>query len=163
MISPALEDYLETILGLVHAKGAARARDIADALAVHKSTVTAALRSLAAKGLITYSPYENAMLTPTGRRIAAKVARRHGGIRRFLTDVLLLDERTADENACRMEHVMDQQVTDRLDLFVQYIGLPALSATSAPRGFAEYLREAARAPTRLGEATVQRRAKGAVP
>ena len=140
MISPALENYLETILGLVHANGAARARDIADALAVHKSTVTAALRSLAAKGLVNYSPYESVTLTPGGRRIAAKVARSHGGIRRFLIEVLLLDERTADRNACRMEHVMDRQVTDRLDQFARYISTFAPSALPKPGGFAGYLR-----------------------
>ena len=145
MISPALEDYLETILALVHKKGTARARDIAGSLAVHKSTVTAALRSLGAKGLVSYSPYENVTLTPAGRRIAAKVARDHGGIRRFLTEVLLLDERTADENACRMEHGMDREVAVRLDQFAQYM------AAAAPHGFAAYLRE-----TRRGMAQVRR-------
>ena len=159
MLSPVLEDYLETILGLAHAKGSARARDIADALAVHKSTVTAALRSLAAKGLVSYSPYESVTLTVAGRRIAGKVARSHGGIRRFLTDVLLLDERTADQNACRMEHVMDRQATDRLDLFVRYLGDHAPAGSSSSAGFATYVKGGARTASRAGT-RLRRREKG---
>jgi DtxR family Mn-dependent transcriptional regulator len=150
VISPALENYLETILGLVHAKGAARARDIALALSVHKSTVTAALRSLAAKGLVGYSPYESVTLTLAGRRIAGKVARSHGGIRRFLTEVLLLDEKTADANACRMEHVVDRQVTERLELFARYVLAPAAG------GFGAFLRKEARAGTRARRPAAKR-------
>lgn len=159
MISPALENYLETILGLVHAKGAARARDIADALDVHKSTVTAALRSLAAKGLIGYSPYESVTLTPPGRRIASKVARSHGGIRRFLTDVLLLDERTADRNACRMEHVIDRQVAERLEQFVSYVHAGEGSGAASAGRFESYLQRGSRANARAG-ASPRRRGKG---
>ena len=63
-LSMKLEDYLEAIYWLVEENQVARARDIAAALSVHKSTVTSALRSLSRKGLINYSAYEAATLTP---------------------------------------------------------------------------------------------------
>jgi DtxR family Mn-dependent transcriptional regulator len=44
-ISSTLEDYLEAILVLTERTGAARVRDIASELSVHKSTVTAALKN----------------------------------------------------------------------------------------------------------------------
>lgn len=116
-ISSTLEDYLETILVLTNEKGAARVRDISECLGVHKSTVTSALKSLCDKGLLNYAPYEIATLTDEGEKIAKGVRRIHKTIYRFLKDTLLLDETTAEENACRLEHVMDRKVVDRLILF----------------------------------------------
>jgi DtxR family transcriptional regulator, Mn-dependent transcriptional regulator len=116
-ISSTLEDYLETILVLTNEKGAARVRDISVCLGVHKSTVTSALKSLCDKGLLNYAPYEIATLTDEGKKIAKGVRRIHKTIYRFLKDTLLLDEETAEQNACRLEHVMDRKVVDRLVLF----------------------------------------------
>jgi DtxR family Mn-dependent transcriptional regulator len=113
-ISAVQEDYLEAILELTRRKGVARARDIAQSLAVHKSTVTAALRALAGKGLLAYSPYEYASLTPGGMALAQRVSDQHGRLRSFLANVLLMDEKTAETNACRMEHAMDPDVVERL-------------------------------------------------
>jgi len=116
-VSSTLEDYLETILVLTNEKGAARVRDISTCLGVHKSTVTSALKSLCDKGLLNYAPYEIATLTNEGKKIAKGVRRIHTTIYRFLKDTLLLDEKTAEQNACRLEHVMDRKVVDRLILF----------------------------------------------
>jgi DtxR family Mn-dependent transcriptional regulator len=120
-VSATVEDYLEAILNLEREKRVARVRDIAKALSVHKSTVSAALKSLADKSLINYSPYETTTLTPRGRRIAEEVSHSHGVIRRFLTDVLLVDEGVAEANACRMEHDVDKAVLDRLVLFARFL------------------------------------------
>lgn len=120
-LTATLEDYLEAISRLAAEKGAARVRDIAKALSVHKSTVTAALKSLAEKKLINYAPYELATLTESGRDVADEVRRRHRGIRDFLINVLCIDEATADANACRLEHAMDKQVFRRLGLFAEFV------------------------------------------
>jgi DtxR family Mn-dependent transcriptional regulator len=113
-VSGALEDYLEAILVLERRKGAARVRDIAVELSVHKSTVTAALKQLAEKGFLNYSPYEIATLTKSGRRVAEDINRNHQTIRCFLTDVLGLGAKRAEANACRMEHVLDPVVITRM-------------------------------------------------
>lgn len=120
-ISSALEDYLEAILTLEQTKGAARVRDIADAVSVHKSTVTAALKALSDKGLLNYSPYELATLTPAGRAMAEGITQNHAAIRRFLRDVLLLEDGVAERNACRMEHVMEPDVLERMKLYARLV------------------------------------------
>lgn len=142
-ISTALEDYLEAIVSLVERKGTARTRDIAAALNVHKSTVTAALRSLAEKGLINYSAYEAATLTPRGRDAAQDVVRRHEIVRDFFIRVLALNEATADANACRMEHVLDSEVMERLRRFAQYVGERPAAGRRCLAGFRKYLEEEA--------------------
>jgi len=120
-LSSTLEDYLETISRLDAEKGAVRVRDIAEAMSVHKSTVTAALKSLSEKRLVNYSPYEVSTLTPEGRRVAEEIARRHEVIRRFLVEILLVEKDVAEENACRMEHVVDKDVLRRLSLFAEFV------------------------------------------
>ncbi len=118
-LSPTLEDYLEVISRVISKRRVARVRDVAAAMGVHKSTVTAALKSLSEKGLVEYSPYEVTTLTASGRKAAAEVLRRHELIRDFLTDVLLIDEAVADANACRMEHAMDAEVLERFAMFAE--------------------------------------------
>jgi len=119
-VSTSTEDYLEAILRLISEKGAARVRDIADALSVHKSTVSWTLKSLAEKGLVNYSRYEITTLTEAGQEIAQDVHKRHQVIRQFLGEVLGTTSDTAEANACRMEHIMDADVLERLSLFVDF-------------------------------------------
>jgi len=121
-VGSAGENYLEAIFQLASRKGAARVRDIAAALSVHKSTVSASLKTLAEKGLVNYSPYEMATLTPQGREIAEDVARRHEIVRDFFVRVLALDSQQADANACRVEHVLDAEVFERLADFARSVG-----------------------------------------
>lgn len=120
-LSATLENYLKAMAQLTAEKGLARVRDIADALAVHKSTVTAALRSLSERGLVDYAPYEVATLTPEGQLAADSVLERHEIIREFLVEVLFLDEGMAETSACRMEHDLDKEVLDRLQLFAEFM------------------------------------------
>ena len=120
-LTPTLEDYLEAIGRLVARKGDAHAKDIADAVSVHISTVTTALRSLSEKGLVNYSPYQAATLTDEGRKVADRIVARHEAIRRFLSEILLVSEAAAEENACRMEHVLDREVMEHLSLFARFV------------------------------------------
>ncbi len=119
-VSTSTEDYLEAILRLISEKGAARVRDIADALSVHKSTVSWTLKGLAEKGLVNYSRYEITTLTETGQEIAQDVHKRHQVIRQFLSEVLGVSGDAAEANACRMEHIVDADVLERLSLFVDF-------------------------------------------
>lgn len=120
-LTGTLEDYLRVVAQLAAEKGHARVRDIANAVSVHKSSVTAALRSLSGKGLVNYAPYEVATLTAEGQAAADRIITRHDVIRRFLTDVLFLDPDLAEANACRMEHGLGSKVLERLRLFAEFV------------------------------------------
>ena len=140
-VSAAQEDYLEAIAELGGRGGPARSRDIAARVGVHKSTVTAALRSLAAKGLAEYSPYTAVALTAAGRQVAEQVCARHRLLRRFLSDVLGMTAPAADEAACRLEHAIDRDCLDRLVRLGEFLeaspewrpwSAPAAAATPGP-------------------------------
>ena len=120
-LTSSLEDYLEAILFLVRQDRVARVRDIAKVLGVGMPSVSSALKTLAKRKLVNYDPYELITLTDHGREEAERVAQRHHVLRRFLTDVLNVDAATAEANACRMEHAVDEDVLDRLKQFAAYI------------------------------------------
>lgn len=119
-VSASLEDYLEAIFHTVDTKGAARAKDIVQRMGVNNSSVTQALRLLSEKELVNYTPYDVITLTDSGEQIALDVVRRHEVMRRFLSQVLGLGEKDADEGACRMEHAISGSVLERLVQFVDY-------------------------------------------
>jgi len=121
ILSDSLEDYLETILALETTNKVARVKDIADKMGVLRGSVTGALKNLGEKGLINYQPYSFITLTSKGGAIAREITRRHEEIKNFLQNILQIDEKSADANACRMEHDMDRAVIDRLVKFIEYI------------------------------------------
>lgn len=119
-LSASLENYLETILNIYEEKQQIKAVDIARNLEVSKASVTEALRTLAGKGLINYAPYEDVTLTEEGFVRAQNVTLRHRVLSEFLTDVLGIDKDEALENACKIEHVITENVLDRLIKFLEY-------------------------------------------
>ncbi len=120
-ISKNLEVYLKAIFELQQKHTVARVKDIAQKVGVLCGTVTSALKSLSEKKLINYKPYSYITLTPEGKRIAEEVHRRHTIIKDFLHCVLLLDDKKADKNACKMAHAMDKAAINRLVQFIGYV------------------------------------------
>jgi DtxR family Mn-dependent transcriptional regulator len=120
-LSASLEDYLETIYHIISEKGVARAKEIASTLKVSRSSVTEAFRSLAQKGLINYAPYEVITLTPRGKEMAEDVIRRHQALKDFFIKVLAVNDKIAEDGACRVEHVAPREIIERLSMFVDFI------------------------------------------
>lgn len=134
-VSRVQEDYLETILQLIHSHGEARVTDIASELSVRKSSVTLALRTLAEKGLVDYAAYVLPTLTPKGQVIATNIRYRHNILKRFLADVLLLEDDLAELNACRIEHAIDRCVLHRLAQLLGFLkSRPDILGDWTPRG-----------------------------
>jgi len=141
LLSTSTEDYLEAIFRLIVEKGVARVRDIAAALSVHKSTVSSALKALSEKGLVNYSPYEITTLTPRGQEIAQNVSGRHEVIRRFLAEVLAVTGEAAETNACRMEHILDAEVLNRLSQLVDFANESHEKGSSWVQDFQHYSKQ----------------------
>ncbi len=119
-LSASLEDYLEAIFNVAGKSGIARSKDIAKSLKVAKSSVTGALQLLAKKGLVNYEPYGFVTLTGSGATEAARVARKHNVIKSFFVNVLGVDADTAGQTACKAEHILGREVTERLLCFIEF-------------------------------------------
>jgi DtxR family transcriptional regulator, Mn-dependent transcriptional regulator len=140
-LSASLEDYLETIYRIVLEKQAARAKDIADRLRVHRSSVTNALRALSERSLINYAPYDIVTLTDEGRKAGADIARRHDVLKDFFVKVLAIEPKLADTAACQMEHAIPKAVFQRFIEFVDYIEVCPRGGTKWIKGFGYYCTE----------------------
>ncbi len=102
------EMYLETIRILEEKLGAVRALDVSRHMGYSKPSVSRALKLLKLDGYIRISEEGHIALTPSGRAIAEKIYERHT----ILTDMLKMlgvDEKTAAEDACEIEHVISDE------------------------------------------------------
>ena len=105
-LSPSSEDYLEAIHQLLKEEPHVHSVQVAQRLKVSKPSVNKAMGVLKEAGLVEQEPYGTLWLTEEGERIARQVAFRPSTLKHFLTDVLGIDEATAETDACRMEHVI---------------------------------------------------------
>jgi len=97
------EDYLERILQLSRRKETVHAVDIARDMKFSKPSVSVAMAKLKEEGFIEISKKGEISLTDSGLKIAEKTLEKH----EILTKMLMylgVDEKTAAEDACRMEH-----------------------------------------------------------
>ncbi len=117
-VTSSLQDYLEVILNLLQEKKTARVTDIADRLDIAKPSVIQALAILKEKGLIRQDRYGPVELTEKGRRYALKVRHRHKIIYGFLTQVLGVSPKAAEEDACLLEHDLSNETFDKLLQFL---------------------------------------------
>ena len=118
VITQSLEDYLETIYVLIEEKGVACVRDVAKALCVKMPSVVKAIHELKGLGLATQEPYSSIELTPDGYEAAKLVLGRHTLLREFLLK-LGVSRAVADEDACRMEHILSAETLDRIRTFTE--------------------------------------------
>lgn len=112
------ENYLETILMLKEKNGAVRSIDIARELNFSKPSVSRAMGILRENGYITMEPSGEILLTESGREKAGDIYGRHLLLTAFLRDVIGVPAQVAEENACRMEHILDQEVMDGINRFM---------------------------------------------
>lgn len=106
--------YVEVIGELLRAKGQARTTDIAERLSVSLPSVSEAVKRLAELGITTRGGDLGVGLTDAGRRAAEQLESRHASLRRFMVDVMAMDSETADSIACRVEHCVDREFSNRL-------------------------------------------------
>ncbi|MBO7274158.1 MAG: metal-dependent transcriptional regulator [Clostridia bacterium] len=97
------EMYLETILRLSQKSGHVRAIDVGEEMGYSKPSVSRAMSLLKEGGYIVIDRDGAITLTDAGREIAEKIYARHTLLTNFLVS-LGVDEKTAAEDACKMEH-----------------------------------------------------------
>lgn len=112
------EDYLETILILKKRNGNVRSIDIAREMDLSKPSVSRAVGILKNKGFITVDEEGSIHFTDDGSKIAKRIYERH----RILTEALMLlgvDEKTASEDACRIEHDISEKSFSKIKKHVR--------------------------------------------
>ena len=107
------EMYLETVLVLKGEKAVVRSIDVAERLGYAKSSVSRGVNNLRDKGYIVIDDDGFIGFTEEGAAKAERIYERH----KILTSLFVelgADEKLAESNACRIEHVIDDEIFELL-------------------------------------------------
>ena len=107
------EDYLEAVLVLQRKQGMVRSVDLARHMGFSKPSISHAVGVLKNGGFLTVDDDGFLHLTVIGREIAEKIYERH----LFFMEQLIaagVDPKTAETDACRIEHIISDESFDRL-------------------------------------------------
>ncbi len=113
------EDYLEAILMIQNEKGECHSVDVARKLEVSKPSVSRAMGILRDDGYIFFDENQHINFTEKGRARAEKIYGRHRLLTEFLMRLAGISEEQAEKNACRVEHVIDEDVVDGIRRFMK--------------------------------------------
>lgn len=107
-IQESAENYLETILIIKERNGEVRSVDIVKELGFSKPSVSVAMKNLRENDYITMDAKGYIELTEKGLEIADTMYERHKLFTKWLMQ-LGVSEKTAKEDACRIEHVLSTE------------------------------------------------------
>jgi DtxR family Mn-dependent transcriptional regulator len=152
----SMEDYLEAIANLGGRRKVVRVKQISDMLGVKMPSVTSALKKLSEQELVEHERYGNIKLTPEGDKVARDVICRHEALTRFFARALGIDQGTAEEDACKIEHVISPLSMERLAKFVEFIDACPLGGANFPSRY-EYYLEHGRLPQDCSKRSMKKR------
>jgi Mn-dependent DtxR family transcriptional regulator len=119
MPTPSMEDYIEQIYLLIEDKGYARVSDIAEALAVHPSSVTKMVQKLDKDKYLIYEKYRGLVLTTKGKKIGKRLVYRHDLLEQFMRVIGVEEERIYNDVE-GIEHHLSWNAIDRIGDLVQF-------------------------------------------
>ena len=102
------EMYLETILVLSKKDAPVRSLDVANEMGFSKPSVSRAMGILKTDGYLEMDEKSHITLTDKGLKVAKRIYERHILITELLTSIGV-DKKTAEEDACRVEHVISDK------------------------------------------------------
>lgn len=111
------EMYLETIYVLSKEMERVRSLDIAEYMNFSKPSVSRAVGLLKEGGYVTSDEHGYLYLTESGTKVAQKIYERHVLLTEFLIGIGV-DEKTASEDACKMEHALSDKSFEAMKLHV---------------------------------------------
>jgi len=120
MRKKTIEDYVEIIYILQDKTGKVHTNDIASALDISPASVTEIFQKLSDENYINYEKYSGVSLTSKGKKIAIETKRKHDTLKKFLM-ILGITEKTADDDACKIEHIVTPETMKRLTKFVEFV------------------------------------------
>lgn len=117
MITRSEEDYLRTIYEVSTEFGEVHSVEVARRLEVSKPSVSKTLKILEGGGYIEPIHYGPIKLTDRGRSEGRRLHERYRSIKRFLVEVLGVDEDTAKREAHGIEHSISYDTAFRLESY----------------------------------------------
>lgn len=119
--------YLMAIAEVHEKQGYARLIDVSKYLDISKGSLSTSLKPLIKKNFINEDENKHLALTKKGQAFVKHIRHNYAIFKTLLTDVLQLDEQTAEIEACKIEHLLSGQTTSQLEKLLQVLATnPAL-------------------------------------
>jgi len=129
MQTQAVEDYLKTIYEIQSQQGKVATTVLAERMGVAPASVTGMIKKLADMHLVVYERYQGVTLTETGQKIALEVIRHHRLVELYLAEALGVPWDLVHDEAEKWEHILSEDVEDRMD---EALGYPTTDPHGAP-------------------------------
>ena len=120
MHTKPIEDYLRAIYELDRHQTKVTTAALTERLAVKPSTVVRMIRRLAEMGLVNHQPYQPVSLTEQGRQAGLRILRFHRLLELFLVEKLNVPWDQVHREADRWEHVVSEDLINRMDSLLGY-------------------------------------------
>ena len=116
------EMYLETIYILSQKSSNVRAIDVGEYMGYSKPSVSRAIGLLKKDGFAVTDGHGYIRLTPAGEEKAKRIYERHTGLTKLFIS-LGVDEKTATDDACRIEHYISDKTFEAIKAYMLKSGL----------------------------------------
>ena len=98
-----------------------QSKDLADALNISRPSVSRMMAKLKKTGYIEMERYGSIKLTNKGERCAKGIEKRRNVLNIFLADIIGLDKKSVNEEACRIEHAISLKTAEKLDELIDIL------------------------------------------
>lgn len=119
MFTVSEEDYVRAIYELADSHRATSSVKVANKLQVSKPSVNRAIQNLVDRGLVEHEPYGPVYLTSAGEVEGERLHKRYLSLRKFLTDILGVDDEAAESEAHELEHAVSEDTARAFEVFVE--------------------------------------------
>lgn len=129
MFTLAEENYLKGLFHLSDEAGEVGVNELSRHLGIKMPTVNSMVKKLAEKGLVHYETYKPLRLTPTGRKEAALIIRKHRLTEMFLVEKMGFGEEHIHAIAEQVEHIQSPEFFEKMD---ELLGFPTADPHGSP-------------------------------
>lgn len=113
-VTHSVAHHLTAIADLLDRNGYARVSDVARQLDITRGSASLTLKALRERDLVVEDENKFLRLSPSGQRVVDTVRVKRAIVKKFLEDVLRVDAEQAEIDACKVEHLLSRETSDRL-------------------------------------------------
>jgi len=119
VITHSAAHHLLAIQELTGERGYARVTDVARHLDITTGSASTNLKSLKHKGFVEEDDNRFLKLSGEGQQLATAILHRREVLLSFFSEVLGVDPKLAEVDACKTEHLLSKQTTDKMAQFAK--------------------------------------------
>jgi DtxR family Mn-dependent transcriptional regulator len=116
--------HLMAIYDLLNEHGYARVTDVAKKLNITRGSASLTLKAIKEKGLVLEDENRFLLLSDRARQIVTRIKERNKIFYTFFTDVLGVEEEQAEIDACKIEHLISDEITEAIRDYMGKNGKP---------------------------------------